>query len=291
MNQIDISAQNSIFLNIIIIFSPNYKNNNIVGTVKKSIPLMEQFIAFYKSIKKNLNNVKYDISIVHHNNFNDSDLNILKTIDVNLIKVDCNSIAELGIEKYNVNTRYPGTHRLMAETDMLLLKEPTFNWDVDFQKMYAGTSRKFPISIMKKMYNMFAIKNKYIQNYSHNSNLFISYNVKNIHKNNLYPHFNNGLTLLKEDFSKKVYTKLKENDWINKRNIYFEKQYHHHFGQLLSGFIKLELTDNWEPFNPGINYLLKVYDVNKFGKENISLLHYAGVGAEILVKKEFPEYF
>ena len=290
MNQIDISAQNSIFLNIIIIFSPNYKNNNIVGTVKKSIPLMKQFIAFYKSIKKNLNNVKYDISIVHHNNFNDSDLNIFKTMDVNLIKVDCNSLTQLGIEKYNVKTRYPGTHRLMAETDMLLLKEPTFNWDVDFQKGYDGGTL-YPISVLKNIYKLFHIKNKYIQNYSSNQKLFISYNVDNNDKNNLYPHFNNGLTLVKEDFSKKLYIKLNAIDWINKRNKYFEQYYHHYFGQLVLGFIKLELTDNWEPFKPGINYLLKGYDVNKFGKENISLLHYCGIGGGKLVKIHFPEYF
>ena len=291
MNQIDINAQNSIFLNIMILFSPNYENKNVLGSINKCIPLMKQFVAFYKSIKKNLNNVKYDISIVHYNDFNASDLNILKTMDVNLIKVNCNSMDELLIEMYNVKTRYPGTHRLMAETDMLLFKEPTFNWDVDFQKMYASSSKVFPISIMKKMYNMFGIKNKYIKNYSQNSKLFVSYNVRNIHKKKLFPHFNNGLTLVKEDFSKNVYTKLNSLDWINKRNIHFKKKYHHHFRQVLMGLINLELTDNWEPFNPGVNYLLKAYDINTFGKDKISLLHYCGKGAGYLVSTQFPEYF
>ena len=60
---------------------------------------------------------------------------------------------------------------------------------------------------------------------------------------------------------------------------------------MLYGLILLELTDNWEPFKPGINYLLPVYDINKFGKENVSLLHYCGCNGGKQVQKHFSNYF
>jgi len=248
---------NNIYLNIIILFNPNYNNCPVLGTERKSISLLKQFIAFYNSIKLNLNSIKYDISIVYYNDFNSEDLNILNKIDVNLIKCNVNNLSALRLEGYIVKTKIKGTHRLIAETDMLLLKEPNFNWDVDFQKMYGGSSDTFPPNIMNKIYKMFDIKNKYINNYNINRNLFVSYNVKKINKNNLYPHFNNGLTLLNEDFSEKYYKKMISHDFISKRNKYFPKNFHHHFGQILFGLILVELSDNWEPFEPGINYLLK----------------------------------
>ena len=271
---------NDVFLNIIILFSANYKKIN----------LLDQFTAFYKTIKLNLKSISYDISIVHFEDFNNEDLNKLKKLDVNLIKTSSNRIIECSLERYIVKTKVKGTHRLIAETDMLLLKEPKFNWNVDFQKMYGKYSKTFPPNIMNNIYKMFNIKNKYIQNYNKNCNLFVSYNIKKISKNKLFPHFNNGLTLIKEDFSQKFYQKMISIDFIKRRN-HFPSRYHHFYGQILYSLILLELTDNWEPFKPGINYLLKVYNINKFGKENISLLHYCGSGGGKLVKKHFSNHF
>ena len=212
-------------------------------------------------------------------------------MDINIIKVNVNSFEMCAINMYNIKTKIKGTHRLIAETDMLLLKEPEFNWNLDFQKSYAGKSDTFPILIMNKIYKIFNIRNKYIKNYNINKNLFISYNIKKINKKDLYPHFNNGLTLIKEDFAEKFYEKVISLDLFNTFYKNFEKKYYHFAFQILFGLILLELTDNWEPFKPGINYLLKGYDPNKFGKKNITLLHYCGIGAGKLVKKDFPEYF
>uniref|UniRef100_A0A6C0LZ91 Uncharacterized protein n=1 Tax=viral metagenome TaxID=1070528 RepID=A0A6C0LZ91_9ZZZZ len=282
---------NNIFLNIIVLFSPNYEKTNQLGCVIKNISLINQFIAFYRSIKKNIKNIKYDISIVHHKDFNMKDLSKLNSIDVNLIKFDCDKIEDVALSRYNVDTRIKGTHRLIAETDMLFLKEPNFNWNVDFQKMYAGSSKTFPINIMNKIYKIYNIKNKYIKNYNINHDLFVSYNVKKINKKYLFPHFNNGLTLIKEDFAKKFFEKIISLDLFNRFYINFDKKYYYHAFQIIYGLVLLELTDNWEPFEPGINYLLKVYNCNKFGKDNISLLHYCGCGAGKIALKEFPDYF
>lgn len=285
------NTQNSIFLNIIILFSPNYDNKKECGSTQKNICLMDQFLSFYRSIKNNLISIPYDISIVHFNKFNENDTILLNKLDVNLIFIDTNDIRVCAINRFVIPTRIKGTHRLIAETDMLMLKEPNFNWDVDFQQMYAGSAKIFPIEIMNKIYKMFKIKNKYIKNYNINNNLFVSYNVKKINKKYLFPHFNNGLTLIKEDFAKKFFQKITHLDLFNRFDINFDKKYCHHAFQIIFGLVLSELSDNWEPFEPGINYLLKVYDVNKFGKQNISLLHYCGVGAGELVQKQFPEYF
>ncbi len=280
---------NNVFLNIIVLFSPNYKNNNVVGTVTKCLSRMEQFIFFYKSIKLNLKLIKYDISIAHFKDFNNEDLNKLNEMNVNLIKINTETLRACALERYIVKTRIKGTHRLLAETDMLFLKEPNFNWDVDFQKMYAGPIEGKNVQQIERIFN---IRNKYIKNYNINDNPFISYNIKKINKNEIYPHFNNGLTLIKEEFSKEFYKKgfnfFKK---LNKHICHDLKINHHFADQVLYGLLLLELTDNWEPFEPGINFLYFDKIFEKFGRENISLLHYAGTDGAKLAQQKFPEYF
>jgi hypothetical protein len=64
-----------------------------------------------------------------------------------------------------------------------------------------------------------------------------------------------------------------------------------HIGiQYAQSFALMKLSSNWKPFIPGINYLGKTYDINKFGKENIILFHYCGVNGENNVYKHFKEY-
>ena len=53
-------------------------------------------------------------------------------------------------------------------------------------------------------------------------------------------------------------------------------------------FALLKLSDNWKPFNPGFNYIIKIDSkINK----NISLLHYCGTGGYELAFKDYQEYF
>ena len=57
-------------------------------------------------------------------------------------------------------------------------------------------------------------------------------------------------------------------------------------------FTLYTLSENWKPFEPGINVLLKNIDFRqKIGIENMKLVHYCGKGAEIIAKKHFEEYF
>lgn len=280
----------NIFLNIIILFSPNYDKTYVPGSSMKKTGLMEQFVAFYKSIKLNFKTVKYNISIVHYNNFNEHDLKILNNMDLDLLKIDTDNIISCAMGRYDVITKIKGTHRLIAETDMLLLKEPVFNWDVDFQAGFAGAIvfDKKTIDIICEKYKFKKIKNdKYKKN-----KLFIEYNIKNTNYKNLFPHFNNGLILVKEKFSHEIYEHmLKYNIFNISVLLNLNKQYSHYIFQFIMGPLLTTLTNNWKPFCSGINYLAKVYNPDKFGKNNISLLHYCGVNGDIVAKKYFPEYF
>ena len=64
-----------------------------------------------------------------------------------------------------------------------------------------------------------------------------------------------------------------------------------YIGQWMMGPILLTISANWKPFPSSINYLLTVYDDNKFRKNRIQLLHYCGVGSGELVQQHFKEYF
>ena len=82
-----------------------------------------------------------------------------------------------------------------------------------------------------------------------------------------------------------------DNETVKSPQEKFDKNTAHFIGQWMMGPILITLSDNWKPFPSSINYLLKEYDVNEFGKDRIQLLHYCGVGAGELVKKHFKEYF
>lgn len=281
-----------IFLNIIVLFSPNYDNKIVLGTTNKSIKLIDQFKYFYNSIKKNLNTIKYDISIVYFDDFNNDDITFLNSLEVNLLKINTNDIRICALNRYIVNTPIKGTHRLLCETDMLLMNEPFFNWNVDFQAMYAGNIY-FNNTIINKFIKDFNINKLKKFNLNKNRDLFVSYVMKKKDKLELFPHFNNGLILIKEDFARIVYNKLINSNFINYIDSNFKnnKNICHLGPQVIISILTYELTDNWEPFKPGINYLLKSLDVNIFNKNNITLIHYCGINAGSLVKKIYPEYF
>ena len=292
-----------IFLNIIILYNPNpnyYKKTqnlvnragiNTLSSITKSIPLMEQFKAFYYSIKKNIK-VPHQISIVHKDPFNEKDLEILNNLDVDLLKPktsgnDLYILRDLAWSRYIVETKIKGTHRLNVETDMLMLQNPDFDWNVDFQFNYAG-NHVFPkkeIENVIKKHNLKPLSSLY--NYNLAGHFANHYNIEKMDYRIIPPHVNNGAILIKEEVAISLY-----NNYIHVVNDLQNMMSDKHLAeQLLVGPILLSHSDNWRPFKPGINYLLKLFDVNKFGKNNIQLLHYCGSNAAEIAVKHFPEYF
>jgi hypothetical protein len=283
-----------IFINILIFFSPYYNKNEKrdVGVVIKNISLMKQFIMFYNSIKLNFKKYDYRISIVHSTQFNNNDLEILKNLDVDLIYTTPPPNFEewrCGQKRYCVETKIKGTHRLIAETDMLMLKEPNFNLDVDFQAMFTNEIL-FSKNICDLFINDYKLK-KFDESYYSKKNIFNEYYINNTNYKSIFPHFNNGLILIKEEFSHKVYNKMIELDIfsIRKKNYIVNNNFlNQYIFELIMGPLLLSLTDNWMVFDKGINFLIKT-GFNNFKKKDVQFLHYCGINSCDYLYKFFKD--
>lgn len=279
-------------INIVFFVTPNYaKNKNQINVIYKKIALLDQFIMAYNSIKKNWKKTKYDISLFYNKDipFNEFDLNKLNNLDINLVacEPDHDKIPYLcrnSALTYKLQNK--GTHRLIVDTDTLFLKEPNFDLSCDWQAMFAGgvNINAKDIEYINRKFNYNINFDNYIKD-----NLFIRYikNPKNYKE--LFPHFNAGVFLVKEDLCSK-FVSLYKDAWNLSHDTNVCKMTNHIGIQYAQSFALIKLSDNWKPFIPGINYLGKIYNINKFDKENIILFHYCGINGEENVYKYFPEY-
>lgn len=290
-------TSNNYFVNIMVMCTPNYKRKNIVGAVNKPISIVDQFIVLYNSIIKNWT-FDYRISLLHTLNFNESDLNKLENLDIDMFKVNPD-IPEYPALKfacrgkcYSIETKIKGTHRLVLDCDMIALKNPDFNYETDFQAMYCGSTISIKPAQIRYVCERFGFELPK-EKFNGNSKLFEVYHMTN--KKVLYPYFNNGCIFVKEEIASQI-----ENIWVPTLilkqsnewdNIPKHLRNPHFIGQFTMALTLLKLSENWEPLPKGCNYLGKVLDINKFGQENISLYHYCGTGGLQFALKNFKEYF
>lgn len=287
------------FLNIILLLEPNYDDKTLYGTVNKKIPLLTQFKALYKSIKLNLKEIEYQISVVHSTEYSTSDLDTLRTMDIDILQYkeneeeramkDIDIMVKLGQSRYSIRTKKKGTHRLLIDVDILFLKSPEFDFNVDFQFGFAGAlPPKLFIDNMIKKTNLADFPSEVNWDLR---NPFWEYNINQTDYKQLVPMVNNGVILIKENSAKTV--KDKYLTPITARMNYFCKtpKEKHYFGQWIIGISLVSYSADWKPFSKGINYLIKSYDIEKFGKDNIQILHYCGENADDLVLCSFPMYF
>lgn len=264
-------------LNIIVCCTPNYERKNIINTVNKSIDMVSQFIILYNSIKSNWR-LDYRINLFHNKqiSFDDSDLERLKNLDIDIYSIEPDYNKTPYMLRCNAMThklKNVGSHRLLLDCDTIALKEPKFDLSCDWQAMYANSV------VNEKYYDYINTTFDYNINLNNRAKgkLFSLYCSGREHSN-FFPHFNGGAFLVKEklcnDFKKFVIPSYKiSHDKKVPRHI-------RHIGvQYGASFALIKISDNWKPFEPGFNYLAKEYDINKFGKNNISLLHYCGIGA------------
>lgn len=277
-------------INIVIPCTPNYSNKKIINTVSKKIDIVSQFIILYNSIKKNWN-FDYKINLFYNQkySFSDYDLSRITKLDIDIYPVNsdhkktpymvrCNALCE--------NLKNKGTHRLLLDCDTIALSNPNFNLNCDWQAMFAGSV------IDSSFYNHINLK------YSYNLDLknkvkgklfekYIECEQKHQYKN-FFPHFNAGAILLKEELCEQFRDLVVpsydiSNDFTLPENI-------RHIGvQYAASFALMKISNNWEPFEPGFNYLVKSYDANEFGKDKIQLLHYCGTGGYEVAYKYFKD--
>tara|TARA_Y100001970_G_scaffold76688_1_gene97353 strand:- start:51165 stop:52037 length:873 start_codon:yes stop_codon:yes gene_type:complete len=280
-------------INIIIPCTPNYENKRIINTVSKKIDIVSQFIILCNSIKKNWN-FDYKINLFYNKkySFSDNDLSRITKLDIDVYPITpdykktpymvrCNALCE--------NLKNKGTHRLLLDCDTIALSNPRFNLNCDWQAMFAGSvidSAFYNRINTRYNYNLDLknkIKGKLFQKYIEDVE-----NKKKYKYKNFFPHFNAGAILLKEElcahFKELVVPSYEiSNDLALPENI-------RHIGvQYAASFALMKISNNWEPFEPGFNYLVKSYDADEFGKDKIQLLHYCGTGGYKVAYKYFKE--
>jgi hypothetical protein len=278
-------------INIIITCTPNYEDKKIISTVSKSIDIVSQTVILCNSIKKNWN-FDYKINLFHNESipFKEHDIDRIQRLNVDLygIKPDSNNAPYM--LKHNAlctAVGKKGSHRLLLDCDTIALNQPNFNLKCDWQAMFAGS-----VSIESKYYNL--INSKYDYNVELKNkklgNLFLNYlklSEKKASKN-FFPHFNGGALLIKEDMCKKYRDLVIPACDLSSDNSFPENI--RHIGiQYAASFALMKISDNWQPFDPGFNYLVKLYDVNKFGKQNIQLLHYCGRDGFKIASKDYRQ--
>jgi len=275
-------------INIVLFLNPNYKNQKIINTTQKELDLVSQFIILYHSIKKNWH-FNYRISLFHNPQFpfSQKDKIRLEKLDIDIYKVqpDHPSIPYYcRCSCFTHPLKIKGTHRLSLDCDMLALSEPTFDLNAHFQVNFAGNC-SFPdnaLSIINSYYNINLAK------YSR-TKMFISYLQNPSQYKRLFPHFNGGAILIREELCNSFI-----NLWKPTLNLSLEKSWKIPVPkkvlqlaiQYSMSFALLRLSTKWKPFHPTFNYLIKEFDPIKYNGK-IQLLHYAGKGADKLFQKKF----
>tara|TARA_B110000261_G_scaffold6626_1_gene6779 strand:- start:8032 stop:8892 length:861 start_codon:yes stop_codon:yes gene_type:complete len=283
-------------INICVYCNPNYTGNDRLQTIKRDIDLVSQMLILFQSIKKNWTNVDYNFYCFYNKNIIWSDEDIKRVTmfhELNLIGVDKPDHRDLPWQ-----TRIPcfvhplkkkGTHRLVLDCDMIALKNPIFNLDLDWQCSFDGgvIGENYINYILS--YCNFNIDTTLRKNYK-KKNLFETFITNPESWKTIYPHFNAGAVLIKENLTETFISHWAPTyDLIS--NTSLPKHILHMALQYTFSYSLLATSDNWEPFQPGFNYLLKCYEINNFGRDNVSLIHYCGVGGEDIAKIRFPEYF
>jgi hypothetical protein len=279
-------------INIIIPCTPNYENRNVINTINKGIDIVTQFIVLYNSIKKNWKSFEYKINLFHNKDypFNDYDKSRLSKLEIDIYAVEADyehspfAVKCGGISHKLKNS---GTHRLYLDPDMIALNEPMFDLSCDWQAMYAGSSNlsifnyineKYGYNIDCKKYDL-TIRNPY-KAYMQNKNEY----------KKLIPHFNGGAVLVKESLCGKL-AELGLKSMGSCVDTNLSNNGRHMGPQYGFAFSLVSLSENWKPFEPGFNYLLKISNPTSFGINNIKLVHYCGRGGDRIAKKIFKEEF
>ena len=191
-----------------------------------------------------------------------------------------------------------GTHRLVIDCDTLVVKSPNFDLNCDWQASFNSTNQNinkkyldyiinsfdYNIDTTRK-YKMYDMHKKYIEGYSHE---------------HIYPHFNIGVLLMKENICKTfvelykpAFTLYKEENWKIQLPQDIDENFtlKYYSNQLSKSFSLITLSSNWKPLDPGINYLIYEHPRLKLKKEDISIVHYCGPGALRKTRRLFPEFF
>lgn len=274
-------------INITVPCSPNYDNKNIINTVKKDVDIVSQFVILYNSIKENWK-FEYRINLFYNKKtqFNDYDFAKLSKLDIDIFAIEPDYEKTPYMLRCNALThglKNNSSHRLLLDCDTIALKDPSFDLSCDWQAMYANSvvDRKYFEYINTKFGYNLDLNNKIT------GKLFNMYTQSGDYEN-FFPHFNGGAFLIREEYCEKFKEYTTPSYQIS-HDLSVPHEIRHIGVQYGASFALVKISNNWKPFDIGFNYLAKEQDIDKFGKSNIKLLHYCGVGAFKVAYKHFGE--
>lgn len=236
----------------------------------KLLSSIDQAVILISSIKKSWNFYN-EIYFMHSYPLLPRDRARLERLDINILRRESNS-KHKGLAFANRGASYlepmACTHRLVLDTDMVALREPTFNFKLDA----AATPGKslFTLEQWKRICGFcdLEIPTTRVKKETMSHNSYVDYYLKN--KKNFFPYFNHGAVLVKNEIAKEVGTR-----FIEYRDAIYTKFAHYH-GQIAIGLAINETTKNWGPLPRGFNYLATLEEKARFPLKEITLYHYLG---------------
>jgi hypothetical protein len=175
-----------------------------------------------------------------------------------------------------------GTHKLILDSDMIALRNPTFDLTKDF--LATPGKSMWNKSEWANICRYCAVKlpTAPIVKETKSSNSYIAYYRRT--KAKYFPYFNNGAVLVKNEISAEIGKK-----FIEYRDMLFKKVPHYH-GQVAIGLAVNHVTQNWGLLPRGFNYLATQEEYTKLSLQEVTLYHYLGKNGGKNIRR-YKRYF
>ena len=260
---------------------------------------VDQFVCLYHSIKKNWS-FDYEIYLCHSKPLSAESQRKLQYLDIKIIQVESpdpkNYPYLIRSSAWKIKTQ--GTHKLYLDTDMIALKNPTFDLSKDFLVMPCNSNvynAEGRIIKLIKCCSSILTPNTSQWNLRENilNDLWTgSLSCEEYVKGNFLPHFNGGSILMKNELSS-IFSNNWWRNFTSMINLWNKGKQAQTPLLFADGLTILKMSQNWSLFEIGFNYFDQYncrFSVNPnfFDKNKISLYHY--VESHNLYER-FGDYF
>lgn len=240
--------------------------------IKSGISYFDQFLMLAESIREKWRekNFTYRIVALHSQPFNDAREDILHQMGVDVIRVDTEALPwDCGKQKLKIRPaaymlNFDCDFRLILDVDMLAIAEPKFDFRKDIQATYGGN--KYSQREWKAICNYLdcemprfpSLIKIYRGNYGEWSFLEHYLYQTGYVKKRIFPYFNNGAILVRNDLAEKLGT-----CWLEYRKRYTKYILENkgldidQDGQDVIGLAINQITDNWGALPRGCNFMLQ----------------------------------
>jgi hypothetical protein len=257
---------------------------------KGQISYFDMFLMLVESIKENWQGkyFEYRIIALHSLPFSDEKKAILEQINVDVVKANYDE-HPLKIRPAAYTMDFDCDFRLILDVDMIALKEPNFDFSKDVLSTYGGNKYnkgqwkdicaylgcKTPNFVCLKLKIGHYRRWRFLEHYLYQAGWI---------KGRVFPYFNNGAVLIKNECAAKV-----GSVWLDFRRLY--TQYIQETqgadisleGQDVIGLAINQITDNWSILPRGCNYIVQENFylgrrlIARTELERLSLFHYISV--------------